>query len=79
MDLGGNLKEKSGKALVGEYGAANAVGVCRGGNSGGTYLGNNGPSPEGEGGVSGCWDCGGGAKSMRGGSELNTEEEGVAP
>ena len=58
---------------MGKGGATNSVGVCGGGNSGRTYLGNDGPPPEGEGGVLGYWSGGSGIEGMRGGYKLNSE------
>ena len=76
MAPGGNPKGKTGIESVGKDGAANPVGVCREGNFGGTYLGDDGPNPKGEIVILGYWACGGGVEIMRNGSELMSEEGG---
>ena len=65
--------------MVDEDGAASPVEVCGEKNSILTNLGDNGPPYKGKGGVLRYWDCRGGVKIMRGGSEPNTEEGGGAP
>ena len=53
VDLGGDLKRATSNALMGEGGVYNTVGFCRRDTAGKSHLGNNGPTPKGEGVVSG--------------------------